>query len=179
MSTAGLPDWVVKQCERKGIRATQRGIAEAAGTYAPTVKRVLDGRGDPDSIKAVALALGVPLGEFAQRVGYSNELGPWDPPSEAHRLSAPEREALGVIIRAMVQGGQQTSIATDGSEEDESTTPAGGNVVEGNFPSGNPQLEDDAAITGGRGKSAGQIQQELADQAGQENQDTGNDDDYA
>lgn len=123
VSTTGLPDWVVKQCEQRGIRATQRGLAEKAGTYAPTVKRVLEGRGDPDSVKAVAHALGMDLTDFAQRIGYSNELGPWEPPAEAHRLGAPEREALGVLIRAIADGGQ-TGVANLDQKRLERETPA-------------------------------------------------------
>lgn len=122
VSTTGLPDWVVKQCEQRGIRATQRGLAEKAGTYAPTVKRVLEGRGDPGSVKAVAHALGMNLADFTQRVGYSNDLGPWEPPVEAHHLGAPEREALGVIIRAIANGGQQGWVAP-GSPEDKPKPP--------------------------------------------------------
>jgi transcriptional regulator with XRE-family HTH domain len=78
------------------------GIGEAAGIPASTVSRLLRGRTTEATIKAVASALRIPE-ELVLAQMSEQSLGPWEPPLDAHLLTSQEREALGVIIRGLVQ----------------------------------------------------------------------------
>ena len=88
------------------------GIGEAAGIPASTVSRLLKGRTTEATIKAVASALRIPE-ELVLAQMSEQSLGPWEPPLDAHLLTSQEREALGVIIRGLVQSRGGTTDAGD------------------------------------------------------------------
>lgn len=94
---------------------------------ASTVSRLIKGRTTDPTVKAVAAALRIPERRLLAQLD-EQTLGPWEPPLEAHLLTTQEREALGVIIRGLVQdrGGssegrqpkaQKTNDSPDGPDD--------------------------------------------------------------
>lgn len=103
------PEWQ-NLATRKGIPASARGIANAAGVATTTITRmVFDQVTSPSTVRQVAAALGITTDEVYRLVGIDQgDLGPYDPPEDAHRLTARQRQALDVLIRAMIEQGDDT-----------------------------------------------------------------------
>jgi hypothetical protein len=101
--TQEMPEQWQQLAERKGIRPTIRGIAEAAGVTASTVSRLIfQARTSPGTVHAISTALGISTSDVLRYAGVpSGELGPWDPPREAHMLTGKQRKALDDLIRAV------------------------------------------------------------------------------
>lgn len=107
---------------KANVRPSMTGIGEAAGLPASTVSRLIRGRTTPATVSAVAQALRITEKDvLAAATGESR--GPWQPPLEAHLLTEQERDALGLIIRAIVQdrGGQ-----SDAGTAEAQKSPGGG-----------------------------------------------------
>lgn len=111
------PEWEAL-AESKGISASAREIGVAAGVATTTITRlVFDGRTSGETVRKVAAALGVEQAkvfELAKLASHS-DLGPWDPPQEAHQLGAATRQALERLIVAMAKEGGRSD---DGKSED-------------------------------------------------------------
>lgn len=98
-----MPEQWKQLAERKGIRPTIRGIAEAAGLTASTVSRLMfQARTSPGTVHAISETLGISTSDVLRFAGVpSGELGPWDPPREAHMLTGKQRKAFDDLIRAV------------------------------------------------------------------------------
>jgi transcriptional regulator with XRE-family HTH domain len=83
-------------------RAQERGHTLNHDTAARYL-RGSHGRPDEATLRALADALGVPLGRLRTAAGLSAELtAPYTPPPEASRLNRRQRRAVDEIIRAML-----------------------------------------------------------------------------
>jgi len=58
----------------------------------------------PDQLRALADVLGLRYDKVSRAAGQPADLGPYEPPREANALTQQEREALNLIIRALVRG---------------------------------------------------------------------------
>ncbi|QLQ16104.1 MAG: hypothetical protein HZY73_11115 [Micropruina sp.] len=111
-----LPAEWEKLATRKGIPPSARGIATATGLATTTITRLIfEGRTSPKTLRMVADSLGVTQDEIARlaRISGGHDLGPWDPPRDAHLLDGPTREALDGLIRAIVKGGRDARSADE------------------------------------------------------------------
>lgn len=87
--------------------------ARAAGhpTDRATIAKYLSGTAAKTPTERVVLALAAGFGLSPQQIREAagvpaGELGPWRPPAEAGRLSQEQRDALNMLIRAIVRGGR-------------------------------------------------------------------------
>lgn len=126
-------DWA-KLAERKGIRPSFRAISQRAGVAITTVTRLItEGRTSPETVTAVAEALGVTEAKIHELAGLAaGDLGPWSPPVEAHQLGGPEREALEQLIRVMAKGAAHDGRSPEAQKKSGAATTddSGASVVE-------------------------------------------------
>lgn len=112
-----LPEQWYQLAERKGIRPTVRGIAEAADVAPSTVSRLIfQGRTSDRTTHAISEALGITTSDVLRYARVpAGSLGPWDPPKEAHLLSGKQRKALDDLIRAFAADDQGATMHALGS----------------------------------------------------------------
>lgn len=101
--------------------ANLTALARAAGTNVETTRRLLTGKGrsGDDVIRRVAAALKIDVTLAAEWANQPREVAsPYIPPDEAHRLSRKQREALTMVIKAMVgDDGDPWALRTPTHEE--------------------------------------------------------------
>lgn len=116
-----LPEPWKTAAERAGVRQTFRGIADAAGSTHPTVRRLIEGGSSSQpTIEKVAAALHETPATIMKWADIEvSDWGLWTPPREAHRLNPRARAAIEELIRVMAQGGQQDGRTLDAEKSDE------------------------------------------------------------
>ena len=99
-----IPDAWTTWAERKGIRPTLRGIAEASGLALSTLSRILNGgRTSDDKITTLAATLGVTRDDVYATLRLPAPGDDWAP-EHARWLTHDERAALEQLIRAITAG---------------------------------------------------------------------------
>lgn len=127
-----LPAEWATLAEQAGIPGSFRAIAARAGVATTTVTRMItEGRTSPESITAVAKALGIDEARVYELVGVSVHptLGLWSPPEAAHQLDGAERSVLEDLIRVMAKG-------EDSASRQLKAEKSRGGVVDEGIPSG-------------------------------------------
>lgn len=102
----GLPEQMALWAERKNIRATRRGIAEAANVGTSTISRLVDGGNTShETVVKVATALDVTTAQVYQASGLSDGVRkPWLPPlRESFFIHGEVARALDTLIRALAR----------------------------------------------------------------------------
>lgn len=163
-----LPEPWRTAAERAGVRQTLRGLGEAAGLSHVTIGRLIrERRTSARTVRAVAEALKVGEAEVYEWARLEvSELGPWVPPTEAHKLNPRARAALSELILAITQeGGTDAGTAEAGKKTGK---PGRGRVVQGDF--GGDVLAQRAAR---KGASVGRMMAEESDGRWEGSQDDG------
>lgn len=101
--------------------ANLTALARAAGTNVETTRRLVTGRGKSgdEVIRKVAGALNIDVTLASAWANQPREVeSPYVPPDEAHRLNPKQREAVTMVIKAMVgDDGERRSLTTPTHEE--------------------------------------------------------------
>lgn len=112
-----IPDSWASAAERRGIRQTMRGVAEAAGITPSTLSRFLNGgRMGQEKVAALAAALALTAGDVYASVHRPAPGEQWAPEA-ARWLHADERAALEQLIRVVTTGRGQPARAQEPSAE--------------------------------------------------------------
>ena len=159
-----LPEPWNTAAERAGVRATLRGIGEAAGgTSHVTMRRLIqEGRTSEATIRKVVTALRVSQATIREWASIpTSDYGAWDPPAEAHRMTPRARAAVEELIRTLVEEG-----GTDVGTTDQKSTGPG---ERGSATELNPAPWTAQAARRATDPYGDRI--EAQDRAGEENQD--------
>lgn len=111
-----IPDAWTLWAERKGIRPTLRGIAEASGLAVSTLSRVLNGgRTSDDKITTLADTLGVSRDDVYATLRLPAPGEDWTP-AAGRWLSDRERAALDELVRVITAGRDQADTGDERAE---------------------------------------------------------------